>query len=259
MAIWSQAEFLVDVSNKFKYFWFWFHVLWHLHRWQMKKKIPQKTQGGTLIFSYIGRLGSIFWVQNLNNFWVYRKIIFYGVWRFCGYFLGVITKLGYIKGSFLCILGSFLKGNVQNGRYLGAAWFSNIFWGSLKFMIFCGWTVDAGPEPTYEKKWEQPPPPPPPPTLGPRLGQKMVPGLKCFQGPIFVLVIKTKPCYLILYVQFYEERTCDPSWVAFFDCGPDHGHWSRVLFVLTGEFNAQYWAGNQRIWQVPVAIFVWYD
>ena len=30
-------------------------------------------------------------------------------------FLGVITKLDYIEGSFLCILGSFLKVKVQNG------------------------------------------------------------------------------------------------------------------------------------------------
>ena len=30
-------------------------------------------------------------------------------------FWGVIIKLNYIKGSFLCILGSFLKVKVQNG------------------------------------------------------------------------------------------------------------------------------------------------
>ena len=38
-------------------------------------------------------------------------------------FSGVITKLGYI-GSFLCILGSFLKDKVQNRRHF------------LKFLIF---------------------------------------------------------------------------------------------------------------------------
>ena len=57
-------------------------------------------------------------------------MIFFSVWRFCGYFLGVITKLGYIKGSFLCILGSFLKVNVQNGGYFWVAKISNIFWGA---------------------------------------------------------------------------------------------------------------------------------
>ena len=44
-------------------------------------------------------------------------------------FLGVITKLDYIYGSFLCILGYFLKINVQNGRYV---------FGLLKFQIFLG-------------------------------------------------------------------------------------------------------------------------
>ena len=52
-----------------------------------------------------------------------------GVWRFCGYFLGVITKLDYIYGSFLCILDSFLNVKVQNGGY---------FWGLVKFQIFFG-------------------------------------------------------------------------------------------------------------------------
>ena len=46
------------------------------------------------------------------------------------YFLGhegfvdifwVITKLNYIYGSFLCILGSFLKVKVQNGGFFWAA------------------------------------------------------------------------------------------------------------------------------------------
>ena len=34
-------------------------------------------------------------------------------------FLGVITKLDYIKGLFLCILGSFLKVIVQNRDIFG--------------------------------------------------------------------------------------------------------------------------------------------
>ena len=37
------------------------------------------------------------------------------VWKFCGYVFGVITKLDYISGSFLCILGSFFKVKVQKG------------------------------------------------------------------------------------------------------------------------------------------------
>ena len=42
-------------------------------------------------------------------------------------FFGVITKLNYIKGSFLCILGCFPKVKVQNGDIYGAAKISNIF------------------------------------------------------------------------------------------------------------------------------------
>ena len=45
---------------------------------------------------------------------------FGGMTIFPGYFLGIITKLNYNKGSFLCILRSFLKVKVQNGGY---------FWG----------------------------------------------------------------------------------------------------------------------------------
>ena len=44
-------------------------------------------------------------------------------------FFGVTTKLAYILGSFLFILGYFLKGKVQNGGY---------FLGLLKFQIFFG-------------------------------------------------------------------------------------------------------------------------
>ena len=45
-------------------------------------------------------------------------------------FFGVITKLDYIKRSFLCILGSFLKDMVQNGDWV-------FFW-LLKIQIFFG-------------------------------------------------------------------------------------------------------------------------
>ena len=48
----------------------------------------------------------------MNIFWVLR---------FCGYFFffgggGVITILDYIKGSFLCILGSFLRSRYRTGN-----------------------------------------------------------------------------------------------------------------------------------------------
>ena len=60
---------------------------------------------------------------------VFRKInIFLGM-KILWIFFGVIAKSDYIQGSFLCILGSFLKIKVQNGGY---------FFGLLKFLIFLG-------------------------------------------------------------------------------------------------------------------------
>ena len=96
-------------------------------------------------------------------------------------FLGVITKLDYIKGSFLCIFGSFFKVKVQNGVFWGRgiAKISNI----LKFLLFffcffwggggggglgglVGMNGRCWAEPTYgEKNRVTPPPPPPPPGL----------------------------------------------------------------------------------------------
>ena len=44
--------------------------------------------------------------------------IFWGM-KILWIFFGVITKFDYIKGSFLCILGSFLTVKVQKGGVLG--------------------------------------------------------------------------------------------------------------------------------------------
>ena len=41
---------------------------------------------------------------------------------------GVIIKVDKFKGSFLCILGSFLKVNVQRGVFVLVTKISNIFW-----------------------------------------------------------------------------------------------------------------------------------
>ena len=43
-------------------------------------------------------------------------------------------KIGYIYGSFLCVLGSFLKVKVLNGGIFGVAKISNIFLGCLKLV-----------------------------------------------------------------------------------------------------------------------------
>ena len=74
--------------------------------------------------------------------------------------MGVITKLDYILGSFLCILGSFhrVKIKVKNGGYFGGLLNFKYLLGCLKFLIFFGGRmVDAGPEPTYEAKMRVPP------------------------------------------------------------------------------------------------------
>ena len=79
----------------------------------------------------------------------------------------VITKLDWFQGSFLCILGSLLKVNVQNGDILGVAKISNKFWGMPDIPDIFLLTVDAASKPTYEEKNKSTPPPgiPPLPTL----------------------------------------------------------------------------------------------
>ena len=54
-------------------------------------------------------------------------------------FLGVITKLDYIKRSFLCILWYFLKVKVQKGGFGGGLPKFQIFFGVLEIPdIFWG-------------------------------------------------------------------------------------------------------------------------
>ena len=67
--------------------------------------------------------------------------------------------------SLLCILGYFLKVNVQNENIFRAAKISNIVLGCLIFPMFlaANGSVDAGPDPAYEENVRVPPPPPPPP------------------------------------------------------------------------------------------------
>ena len=62
--------------------------------------------------------------------------IFWGM-KILWIFFWVITKLDYIQGSFLCLLGSFLKvKGTEWGVFFGVAKISNIFLGCLKFLIF---------------------------------------------------------------------------------------------------------------------------
>ena len=61
---------------------------------------------------------------------------------------GVITKLDYFWGSFLYILGLFLKVKVQNWGLLNF----NYFFGMPDIPdIFLGLTVVAGSKPTYQE------------------------------------------------------------------------------------------------------------
>ena len=70
----------------------------------------------------------MFWgFQIVNTFWDMEN---------CGYFFGFITKLDYNNGSFLCILGSFLKVKVRKGGIFGVA--KTSFSVRLKFLIFFG-------------------------------------------------------------------------------------------------------------------------
>ena len=57
----------------------------------------------------------------------FRKMNFFLGMKILWIFLWVITKLDWFQGSFLCILGSFLKVNLQNGDNFGVAKISNIF------------------------------------------------------------------------------------------------------------------------------------
>ena len=86
--------------------------------------------------------------MNFNFLGFFRKInIFWGYEDFVDSFWGS-SQNWTILGSFLCILGSFLKAKVQNGGYfLGLLKFQFFFFrgggggmreGCLKFLIFLG-------------------------------------------------------------------------------------------------------------------------
>ena len=74
--------------------------------------------------------------MNSNIFLGFRKINIFGGMKILWIFFGS-PQIGLYLGSFLCILGSFLKVKVQNrGIFFGVAKISNIFFGCLKFLIF---------------------------------------------------------------------------------------------------------------------------
>ena len=84
-------------------------------------------EGVTLIFSYMRRLRSFFGVQNFE----FQYVLGFSDSE---YFLGYGEFVDNFKGSFLCILGSFLKVKVQKGSIFGVAKTSVLE--RLKFLIF---------------------------------------------------------------------------------------------------------------------------
>ena len=119
-----------------------------------------KPQEGTLIFSYIRRLGSFF---GGSKFWF---SIFLGVFRKNNIFGGIKNlwiffwghhKIGLYLGVISIHFRVFSKVKVQNGGIFGSLKFQISFWGVWNSWYFLGWTVDAGPEPTYAEKMRVPP------------------------------------------------------------------------------------------------------
>ena len=87
-----------------------------------------------------------------------EKIIFWGYEDFVDILLGH-HKIGLYLGVISVHLrGIFLRSRYRIGDIFGVGKISNTCLGCLKFLIFLGgWTVDAGPEPTYEEKMRVPP------------------------------------------------------------------------------------------------------
>ena len=56
----------------------------------------------------------------------FRKLNHYLECRFCGYFLGVITKLDYFWGSFLCIYRSVLSSMYRTGIFFVGCLFVDV-------------------------------------------------------------------------------------------------------------------------------------
>ena len=74
----------------------------------------------TLIFSYIRRLGSFFWIQNFEFqyfFGVFRKINIFLVWIFCGYFLGSSQNWTIFRDHFHAFKGLFLRSMYTMGDF----------------------------------------------------------------------------------------------------------------------------------------------
>ena len=111
------------------------------HTHVFRKLWSVKSQGGTLIFSRIRRLSPLWGVQNSEFqyfFWVFRKMTIFGGMKILWIFFWGHHKIGLVWGSFLCILGSVIKVNVQNWDIFWVAKISNIFLGAWNSWYFLG-------------------------------------------------------------------------------------------------------------------------
>ena len=95
-------------------------------------------------------------VQNGGIFGSLKFLIFFGYKEFVDIFWGH-HKIGLYLGVISIHFRVFSKVKVQNGGIFGSLKFQISFWGVWNSWYFLGWTVDAGPEPTYAEKMRVPP------------------------------------------------------------------------------------------------------
>ena len=139
------------------------NVHMHTAHWCFMGHHPRGGGGGTLIFSYIRRLGPFFGfkILNFNIFWGCQKNkYFLGYEDFVDIFWGSSQNWTIFRFDFYAFKGIFLRSIYRMGIFFGFVKLK-IFFGVLEIPdSFWGLMVDAGSEPTYAKKNESTPPPP---------------------------------------------------------------------------------------------------
>ena len=127
----------------------------------------QSQGGGGVLWYFHTYIGSGYFLEfkilNFNIFWVSRKRnIFWGM-KILWIFFGGYHKIGLVWGSFLCILGSFLR-CTELGYFFGLLKFQIFFWGAWNFWYFLGVNARCWVRAyIYGKNLSTPPPTPPPP------------------------------------------------------------------------------------------------
>ena len=106
----------------------------------LKAGLNPRVGGGTLIFSYIRRLGSFFWVQIFvfqYFFRVFRKINIFGGYDDFVDIFGGHHKIGLYFVVISMHLGSWSRYRIWD-IFFGLPKFQIFFSGCLKFLIFLG-------------------------------------------------------------------------------------------------------------------------